>query len=323
MGGSVIDFWPLSQSLTVGIASFFKICVAIFVFLTAYGLTIKYTKINNHETISNVIKFTLNRLYKLEINFLIIFVLTLVYSFIMGIGHYTRIYGNGTKSLYRCLLDGLGLAELFNSPTMNGTWWYMSLAIVIIVLFPIIFDFTRKYGPLSIAFLLGVPLALNLPYSHLTRYLPCIAMGILFADNNLICRLDNYLHRDSALVKTIIFSLMLLILIFIGTSCKKFFGYKLIPFFDMVISTGIIVWAYTYLKDIYIWKILRFLGKHSLNMFLTHTLIRHYWYHDFIYSFYYAWIDLLILFIITICISALIEKIKDITGYSKLLMFKF
>ena len=37
--GHTVDFTPLPQDTAMKLASFFKICVAIYVFITAYGLS--------------------------------------------------------------------------------------------------------------------------------------------------------------------------------------------------------------------------------------------------------------------------------------------
>ena len=97
-GKSFVDFWPLTEKFTVNIAVFFKICVSLFVFLSAYGLTIKYKEYinrNNKTTNSLNLSFIASRLYKLELNFWFIFALALLYSAVMGFGHFAKTYGSG------------------------------------------------------------------------------------------------------------------------------------------------------------------------------------------------------------------------------------
>ena len=45
--GFALDFSPFSESSVNTFANFFKICVGIYVFLSAYGLTCSYIKWNN------------------------------------------------------------------------------------------------------------------------------------------------------------------------------------------------------------------------------------------------------------------------------------
>ena len=46
--GYSVDFWPLTETITTHIALAMKLCVAIFVMLSAYGMTLSYKKINNN-----------------------------------------------------------------------------------------------------------------------------------------------------------------------------------------------------------------------------------------------------------------------------------
>ena len=45
--GFTLDFSPFAESSVNTFANFFKICVGVYVFLSAYGLTCSYNKWNN------------------------------------------------------------------------------------------------------------------------------------------------------------------------------------------------------------------------------------------------------------------------------------
>ena len=51
----------------------------------------------------------------------------------------TRYFGNGNiaKGVSAMVLDFFGLAKLFGTSTLNGTWWYMSAAIIFIICVPL------------------------------------------------------------------------------------------------------------------------------------------------------------------------------------------
>ena len=68
-------------------------------------------------------------------------------------------------------------------------------------------------------------------------------------------------------------------------------------------------------------QILMFFGKHSMNIFLLHTFIRHYWFPEFTYSFRYFALISLVLFAVSLGASIVIEGIKKLIGYDKLLNF--
>ena len=66
-------------------------------------------------------------------------------------------------------------------------------------------------------------------------------------------------------------------------------------------------------------QILLFLGKHSMNIFLIHTFIRHYFWSDFIYSFGHFVVNVLVLLGISLAVSIVLEWLKNITGYNRLI----
>lgn len=53
-----------------------------------------------------------------------------------------------------------------------------------------------------------------------------------------------------------------------------------------------------------------------MNMFLTHTLIRTTFFQDFSYSFGNAWLNVLVLLVITVLISMVIEALKKLVHFS-------
>lgn len=84
-----------------------------------------------------------------------------------------------------------------------------------------------------------------------------------------------------------------------------------------VFSAFAIYYVYDFFVDIpVIGRVLEFLGKHSLNMFLTHTFIRWVWFKDFTYSLHYAVVIYGFLVISTVLISVLLEEVKKLIHYS-------
>lgn len=328
-GKSIVNFFPLSQAVAVNIAVFFKVCVALFVFVTAYGLTVK---LKNSENLGKAldkqyfINFVGARIFKLLINFWFIFALCLLYSFAMGIGHFTKIYGKGSVAYGKFFLDFMGGANLYGTPTFNGTWWYMSLAILLVICFPLIYMAYKKYGCILFFALLLLPVALHLPYSEFNRYMPCAAMGMIFADKEVFYNLKEKLDSSSlakrlgALLMAII---VLFVLAYLASLFKKVCSFRLIPLFEACNASLVIGITYLFITNVYVRKILYFLGKHSMNIFFTHTLLRHYWYHDFIYGFKYAWLDVLVLLLISLGISFVINALKKVIKFEKLEKLSF
>ena len=64
-------------------------------------------------------------------------------------------------------------------------------------------------------------------------------------------------------------------------------------------------------------KGLGFLGKHSMNIFLIHSFYRDVFFHEFTYSFYYAWLDYIVLTAISLVTSIVLEWFKKLIRYEK------
>ena len=73
-----ISFAPFSSHTIQYLASFSKICVAMFVFMTGYGMWVSYESQKKKTTMSNYIK---KRMVTLMTGFLIIFVVTEAVSY--------------------------------------------------------------------------------------------------------------------------------------------------------------------------------------------------------------------------------------------------
>ena len=147
--GYNIVFAPLNERYTVIIASFFKICVGIFVFLSGFGITKSIIKISNgrladKQTLKKVVFKTY---IALMFGFIFVFILSQLFCWFANKGQ-IEIYksNNIFNSISYFIADGLGLANLFGTPTLNGTWWYMSLAIIIVVITPLLYNLIKKYG---------------------------------------------------------------------------------------------------------------------------------------------------------------------------------
>ena len=95
--------------------------------------------------IKEIISFIWKRLWKLETFYWFAFILTLICQ---PLGRTIfDAYGTEFKSIViYFFIDFLGLSYLFSTPTLNPTWWYMTLAILIIVLMPFIMNLIEKIG---------------------------------------------------------------------------------------------------------------------------------------------------------------------------------
>lgn len=310
-----ISFAPFSSHTIQYLASFSKICVAMFVFMTGYGMWISYESQKKKTTMSNYIK---KRMVTLMTGFLIIFVVTEILA--IPTGRFIEVYGHDFRSVVYMIIDALGLAKLLGTPLFCLTWWYMSLAIVLIMIFPFVHSIMEKYQWVVVVASIIVPRACGFGQStDLFRYLLAYTLGMYFAQHDLLARI-----KEKFMEQNVAGKLLSLIVSLIGLAviikCRQnaWIGWKYLDFWDGFAAMYMIVISYIYiLNGKWIVKGLGFLGKHSMNIFLIHSFYRDVFFHEFTYSFYYAWLDYIVLMAISLVTSIVLEWFKKLIRYEK------
>ena len=310
-----ISFAPFSSHTIQYLASFSKICVAMFVFMTGYGMWVSYESQKKKTTMSNYIK---KRMVTLMTGFLIIFVVTEILA--IPTGRFIEVYGHDFRSVVYMIIDALGLAKLLGTPLFCLTWWYMSLAIVLIMIFPFVHSIMEKYQWVVVVASIIVPRACGFGQStDLFRYILAYTLGMYFAQHDLLARI-----KEKFMEQNVAGKLLSLIVSLIGLAviikCRQnaWIGWKYLDFWDGFAAMYVIVISYIYiLNGKWIVKGLGFLGKHSMNIFLIHSFYRDVFFHEFTYSFYYAWLDYIVLMAISLVTSIVLEWFKKLIRYEK------
>ena len=310
-----ISFAPFSSHTIQYLASFSKICVAMFVFMTGYGLWVSYESQKKKTTMSNYIK---KRMVTLMTGFLIIFVVTEILA--IPTGRFIEVYGHDFRSVVYMIIDALGLAKLLGTPLFCLTWWYMSLAIVLIMIFPFVHSIMEKYQWVVVVASIIVPRACGFGQStDLFRYLLAYTLGMYFAQHDLLARIkEKFMEQNMA--GKLLFLIVSLIGLAVIIKCRQnaWIGWKYLDFWDGFAAMYVIVISYIYiLNGKWIVKGLGFLGKHSMNIFLIHSFYRDVFFHEFTYSFYYAWLDYIVLMAISLVTSMVLEWFKKLIRYEK------
>ena len=322
--GYNIVFAPLNERYTVIIASFFKICVGIFVFLSGFGITKSIIKISNgrladKQTLKKVV---FKRYIALMFGFIFVFILSQLFCWFANKGQ-IEIYksNNIFNSISYFIADGLGLANLFGTPTLNGTWWYMSLAIIIVVITPLLYNLIKKYGLIiTLALNIFITQVLKVDKYDITRWMTILIFGIYSANTSLLTQIKNCYTNTifKKIIKFIIYTALLVGAIVF----REKLNYTFLEIRDGLIPMIFIGYCYEFILPIkYVTNILQFLGKHSMNIFLTHTFIRYYYFKDFTYSFKYSILIVLVLLGISIIVSMVIELLKKAIKYNEFIEF--
>lgn len=330
--GQIVLFMPFSEGVINDFALSMKICVAIFTFLSAYGMTLSYKKISSDLIIqsNDVRKIIIRRLISLLGGFLFIFITVHLWDIIViGDHRYTKIYGAGLISFLFFFVDSIGLAEFFGTKTYLATFWYMSLAIVLILVLPLLINIYKKINNIiflliiSMIFSMFFPITPKYHFVYLPHYLFCIFLAIWTADNNIIVKISKSSFFKSKSINNLLkftggFILLVIILYF----RQKTRTTLMLPIWEGLLSLGICCFMYSFINRIpAVSQILNILGKYSMNIFLLHNFIRVVWYFEFTYSFIYWWLILFVLICDSFAIAFIIETIKHYIGYNKLMAY--
>lgn len=277
-----------------------KLCVAIFVFLSAYGMTISLEHLGENKPD----RYVKQRYKKLIFGFLFVYLLSILTSFLREDG-LTLYFREGTsKGILFMVIDSLGLSNFFNTPTYNETWWYMSVAVLLIFIIPV---FVKLYNSFGICVLAVSAMFqyLGLPLTAFTSYLFAMFLGICAAKEKLAFRLEEKLTGKRIPLFLIVNTCAILFLC--AVRMKWGFEYWL----DAVIALLLSMELFVIMDLVQInLRLLTFLGKHSMNMFLIHTLIFEYYFTDFIYSFKNWALITLALLLTSLGLSMMIEFLK-------------
>lgn len=321
--GYNVDFSPLNQQFVVDVTFYFKICVSIFAFITGFGLY--YSAKKECHDIKSTNKWMLSRYIKTFSGFWLIYIISFIATFFVDrLPVKTYCEKGNIRGFAYAVSDFLGLANLLDTPNLNGTWWYMSAAIVFIIMVPLVLKLKDKIGyVVIIALVVIAPRLFNVGYPggiNAFAFVIPVLLGMIFAEYDVFAKIEDLrIVKNKAFNSIIIFfiAFVLLILSFV-------FGIRLQrdKFWELlygVFPLVFIIFAKKYIVRIPILdKILIFLGKHSMNVFLIHTFFRHYYLKDFIYGLEKFWLMPLMLLVLSLPISIVIELLKKLTGFDKL-----
>lgn len=311
-----------------GVLGFFgsvgKVCVAMFLFCSGYGLSAGYSRLIedcrlNSEDWKNEVKETLKFLAKRFVKFYAgywpIFLIFVPIS-IFGFGRALMDAYGTDSNVYQCLMyDVLGIGRF---QSYNITWWFNALIIGLYLLFPAIYLLSRK-SPwlLLILSLLIVRLGgrgWDGMLSIIMLYQMPFVSGILWKKWEGI--------GDAFVGKEWLWAIGCVVVLTIATICRE---QELIPHWSGARMDGLIAIAMAGLVIVCrkcgnINTALAYCGKHSMNIYLMHTFFMGYWFESWFYECEVREITKLITILITcLATSICIELIKDTINWNKLM----
>lgn len=286
------------------------ICVGIFTFLSGYGI---FSSMKYDIKYKNIFK----RIFNLFLNYWIVFLI------FVPIGFYLEKYKFAFSEF---ILNFIGLINSY-----NGEWWYLRFYVFILMLYPAIIKIVKKYNNyfiVFISFLINIigfgAIKITVRLGTTSIFLNIVTLilswqflfilGIIVAKERVYAKIANKLKLGlwKYYVLLILVSCLLIVIVdipVVGEVAKLFLIPILIFILVNIIPDG---------------GIMSELGKHSTNMWLTHSFFCYYFFQKLTFSFKYSIIILLQIYIMTIIVSILINRIiNGVKNFNKKLSENF
>lgn len=307
--GYEVRFFLFSTEQIVKMAFAAKICVAIFLFLTAYGMTLKFK--NEVKKDCDFAKITLVKMVSLLMSFAFLVVLTHVLWLIFGKGANISYYGTGLVAIWRFLIDTLGVAYFYNSMSINVTWWYIGFLIVVLAVLPVMWKLKSYLGVMLLPLTLLMPGVMGCEDTSVMHYFATVAAGVLAADGKWIERLAE-VGEQKWLCKALKWMVYLGIFLvsFLLRSCPNFNNVtNVMAALTMIVMVNEIIGKIPVLNSI-----LQLFGKYSLGIFTTHSLFYIYFFDGKIFSLKYGALILAVLALVSLMVAIIVKKLEKICG---------
>lgn len=292
-----------------------RICVWIFVFLSAYGLTYSYNKNRQTETtLQFMVKHWLSLMKTYWVVYIVIFV-----AYFAIVGNPMQIYNNSIISLG---LDFMGWANFFDTPMILSVWWYMCFAQILVFLIPIFDSYCEKFG--MAGYIIGffvlqyLPEGIQSAYSGLySNYFLVAILAVICVKNQLLDRmLDNKKSGIKNVAECMGLFLVIVFLLIFKYKFAEFDQWQINSFISGLAAFLIVIIVSKYLQGKILVGWLNFLGKHSGNMFMIHAFFYLYlkeilyWSHNTVISYF-------TLVLLSVISSIGIEFIKKLLQYDE------
>ena len=259
------------KNIEVCLAWFAKICVAIYAFISGYGLFIKfdnprYDNLNIIELVSLQYKKIIIKIW----SFLKLY--WLVFSIFIPVGF---IFFNYKFDTIDFILNFFGLRT-----TYNLEWWYARQYFFMLVCFPIINLYFKVLCNENNYIYRVILIILGLYFFFIFRnnYLAVFIVGYIFAKFKTFEKLDRLFIINNSIESVsyyFLFSIMFLTRLYFADNP----GYMKL---DFVLTPILIYSLIKIIKNEYIKNILVNLGKVSLFMWLSHSFYCYYFFQSII-----------------------------------------
>lgn len=287
-------FIPISNSIAFEyqIAVFGKICVSIFLFLSGIGFSIIGLKSCNYY---------FNKVFRFYKSYFIVFVVFIPFGFIS--------FGsiNGNELDYCTLITNLFLLE----SSYNGEWWFASVYLICVGMTPIYLR-CRPILTILFSFLFLVvyfiaqmlSIEINILLKNFLLWQVAYISGLFFFYIVDFFRLNKLLvlfQENKYIFSFIVFLLAVVSFIYLKVYALILFTPCVCVVISMLINKSNCRICYGF----------EWLGSKTLYMWLTHSFFCYYYFQDVVFLPKYSILIFINLFILTVPVSLLLEKLYD------------
>ena len=297
-----------------------KSCVALFIFLSGYGLSIGYDSLKGYTQVDKCkacVCFLAKRFVHFYLQYWPIFFIFVSIGVFVFHRPLSLPYAVGPQYLAKHFLYDLLGMQGFQS--YNETWWFNKLILLLYLLSPFIYYLVRKACvPTLFCCLLLLRFGHHLPFD--IYFIDNYGLSFAFGMSVYIYRqqISVFMNKQPRWILLLIPFVIIVISILIrregwlhmgGTRADAFiaFGLSLL----VMVFTGFFDKA----------RIFAFLGKHSGNIYLFHTFIYSKWFAPTIYRMESPLLIFILLLSVCILISIVIEWLKRNLGIYRIQAF--
>lgn len=298
------------SSFTRWIGMLGDVCVSLFLFVSGYGLAVSFEKSDK-----SIGKFVICRFVKFYTNYWFLLMLLLP----VGIFVFNKPITSSTEILDIAKTLGREILAISGHQSYNPSWWFNTLIVQLYILFPLLY-FGVKYAcvpTVFVAFLLRGALIKISKGVYFNGYIMIFILAMVFAIHR------KWLFQYFVKMSKWSWTLLAIILLFVSTLLLTYLddGYTIYSkglYAYMLLTIGIVILVILFDFSKYINVVFQFLGKHSMNIYLMHTLIFYYFFPKFFYSLDTPICIFITLLAVCLVLSVCVEQIKQITHYNKL-----
>lgn len=297
-----------AQSMAVA----FKACVALFLFVSGYGMTKQFSG-QDHCNAICLIKFLLHRFINFFFSYWFCFILVTLIGNLCGITFHD-VYPT-TRSTLKCIfLDFWGMMG-YNS--YLHPWWFNKMIIQLYLIFPFLYvivsrQFFAWAGLIIIIFL--QLFAKNIPgnvFFLVEGGVPAFYLGMLSARYKVIPSIP---QKKWKIIWTVVSAILIVCLFVLHNSVIQTSPYQAILI--RALLAFLIVLLFSFIGGEHT-PVLVFFGKYSAIMYLTHALLIQL-IPNIVFFPKYSFPAFLIFVIISLLLAIAIDRLQKVLRYDKL-----